>query len=67
MKTDLFGYQNQGLNYDIYRPNYPSEMLDKAITVSKQRNTLLDVATGTGKILFHLYPYFKHSKGVDLS
>lgn len=52
MKKDLFGYQNQGVKYDIYRPRYPPDMLNKALSKVKGRNRYIDVATGTGQILF---------------
>lgn len=64
---DLFGYQNQGVKYDIYRPSYPQDMVHKAMSFIKGRESYLDIATGTGKILFQLSGNFKHSTGLDLS
>jgi ubiquinone/menaquinone biosynthesis C-methylase UbiE len=58
MKKDLFGYQTQGINYDIYRPKYPTSMLNKLITQLKGKKRYLDVATGTGQILFQIYHNF---------
>jgi len=61
MKKDLFGYDTQGKKYDTYRPKYPSEMLNKVLSKVKGRNRYLDIATGTGQILFELAHNFKHS------
>ena len=52
MQKDLFRYKTQGINYDIYRPKYPTSMLNKAITQLKGKTRYLDIATGTGQILF---------------
>lgn len=67
MKKDLFGYQNQGVKYDIYRPRYPPDMLNKALSKVKGRNRYIDVATGTGQILFELCQHFQSSVGLDIS
>jgi ubiquinone/menaquinone biosynthesis C-methylase UbiE len=52
MKKDLFGYENQGKKYDLYRPQYPKTLLEALIKRIKHRNRYIDVATGTGQILF---------------
>lgn len=52
MKQDLFGYKNQGVNYDTYRPKYPPQMLSNLLSKTKNKNRYLDVATGTGQIFF---------------
>lgn len=67
MKKDLFGYQNQGVNYDIYRPRYPKDMLQKTMVKVKGRSRYIDIAAGTGQILFEICHHFKHSEGLDLS
>lgn len=58
MKKDLFGYDTQGKKYDIYRPRYPSKLLQNVLSKIKGRNRYLDVATGTGQILFEIYHNF---------
>jgi ubiquinone/menaquinone biosynthesis C-methylase UbiE len=52
MKKDLFGFDTQGKKYDLYRPRYPKKLLSTLIERVKHRNRYLDVATGTGQILF---------------
>ena len=52
MKKDLFEFDTQGVKYDLYRPKYPSDMLKKMILRIKNKNRYLDIATGTGQILF---------------
>lgn len=52
MKKDLFGYETQGKKYDIYRPKYPTSILSNLIQKVKGKHRYLDVATGTGQILF---------------
>ena len=67
MKKDLFGYANQGVNYDIYRPTYSPQLLSKALAKLKAKNKYLDIATGTGQILFQLATKFTQSYGLDIS
>lgn len=67
MKKDLFGFQTQGIHYDTFRPRYPPQMLSNLLTKVKGRNRYLDVATGTGQLLFELCHNFTHSEGLDIS
>lgn len=52
MKKDLFGFETQGTKYDEFRPKYPKNFLLKALEKVKNKNRYLDIATGTGQILF---------------
>lgn len=61
MKKDLFGFETQGVKYDTYRPRYPAQFLQKTLHKTKGRNRYLDIATGTGQILFELHKNFQHS------
>ena len=67
MKKDLFGFQNQGTKYDTFRPRYPKNHLEYAISKLKLKSKYLDIATGTGQILFEIAPLFSKAVGVDLS
>lgn len=67
MKKDLFGFKNQGINYDVFRPIYPIHMLNKMMEKVKNRNRYIDVATGTGQILFNIYHHFNYATGIDMS
>lgn len=64
---DLFGFETQGVNYDAYRPKYPSAMINRLIESIRDKNQYLDVATGTGQLLLEISPFFKKSKAVDKS
>ena len=52
MNQDLFRFSNQGIKDGIYRPKYTAGMLSKMVSRLKNRNKYLDVATGTGQIIF---------------
>ena len=52
MKKDLFGFENQGKKYDLYRPRYPKNILQRSLANLKGHSRYLDIATGTGQILF---------------
>jgi ubiquinone/menaquinone biosynthesis C-methylase UbiE len=67
MQKDLFGFQTQGINYELYRPKYPTSMLNKVIGQIKGKNRYLDIATGTGQILFQMCNNFEYSQGLDIS
>lgn len=64
---DAFGFKTQGVNYDKFRPRYPSSFIDRCLSSLKHKNRYLDVATGTGQLLFALSPHFLASKGIDIS
>ena len=51
----------------MYRPKYPQHLLSKCLSRLKNRNRYLDIATGTGQLLFQLSPHFNQSLGIDLS
>jgi ubiquinone/menaquinone biosynthesis C-methylase UbiE len=67
MTTGLWEHNTQGINYDRYRPYYPTGLTNKVVPESGQNRAYLDVATGTGQLLFKLYNRFDKSFGVDLS
>ena len=67
MKKDLFGFKNQGAKYDAFRPRYPKHHLQHAISKLKRKSKYLDIATGTGQILFEIAPFFTKTIGIDLS
>lgn len=54
MKKDLFGFDTQGKKYDQFRPKYPKNFLLKVLEKVKNKNRYLDIATGTGQILFEI-------------
>jgi hypothetical protein len=64
---DAFGFKTQGINYDKFRPRYPPSFITNCLAAIKHKNRYLDVATGTGILLFALSPHFAYSKGVDIS
>lgn len=66
---DFWGHETQKLNYDIYRPKYPSFFFEKilALIPLEARQNYLDIATGTGQLLFPLSSHFSNSFGIDKS
>ena len=54
MDKDLFGFKTQGKLYDAYRPQYPKEQLQATLKRVSRKHKYLDIATGTGQILFEL-------------
>lgn len=64
---DIFGFSNQGINYDKFRPRYPQAFIQKCLNSVKNKNRYLDIATGTGQLLFAFAPHFAYSKGIDIS
>lgn len=54
----LWEHKTQGVNYDRYRPYYPSDLTTKVLPTSGSSSAYLDVATGTGQLLFSLYNKF---------
>jgi methylase of polypeptide subunit release factors len=68
IKKDLFGFVTQGLNYELFRPKYPGALLGECLRGLKMKNNYLDVATGTGQVLFKLCGEFKGTLiGTDIS
>ncbi|KAL4466567.1 hypothetical protein ABPG72_010618 [Tetrahymena utriculariae] len=66
-KTDLFGRENQGQNYDKYRPKYPSKIFDLILKDLNSKDNYLDVGCGIGQMLFKLNSHFKIAVGTDVS
>ena len=52
MKKDLFGFKTQGPKYDQFRPKYPKHFLLDPLKRLKNKNRYLDIAVGTGQVLF---------------
>jgi hypothetical protein len=53
---DNFGFKSQGQNYHEYRPTYHSSLYSNTLKKLKFKNRYLDVAMGTGKLLFAIAP-----------
>ncbi|EAS03425.2 UbiE/COQ5 family methyltransferase (macronuclear) [Tetrahymena thermophila SB210] len=67
---DYFGNeQNQVKNYEAYRPKYPNEIISlmKETAESGDKKAYLDIACGTGQLLFQLQNHFEKSIGTDIS
>ncbi|KRX01378.1 hypothetical protein PPERSA_01281 [Pseudocohnilembus persalinus] len=71
IKQDLFGFNDQGINYDQARPVYPSKFIQQIqdSIPQKQKTNYLDIATGTGQLLFQIAPKFQGKQiiGNDIS
>ena len=66
-KKDIFGFKNQGINYDKFRPRYPQQFIDLYLLKNKGKHRYLDIATGTGQLLFAFASHFSYNKGIDIS
>ncbi len=55
------------MKYDYYRPEYPTNQLIKGLEKVKNRNKYLDIATGTGKLLFYYVDKFSKNTAIDKS
>ena len=67
---DVWDHSTQKMNYDIYRPKYPEEFFQKILDLlpSEKRVNYLDIATGTGALIFPLSSHFSNiSLGIDSS
>lgn len=62
---DLFGFDTQGENYDIYRPRYPVELIQDIKNFCGKKENYLDVASGTGKMFFELYKDFSQNEVIN--
>jgi ubiquinone/menaquinone biosynthesis C-methylase UbiE len=49
---DNFGFKTQGINYDAFRPKYPASLFLNTLNKLPKKNKYLDVAMGTGQLLF---------------
>jgi ubiquinone/menaquinone biosynthesis C-methylase UbiE len=67
MSKDLFSFDTQGQHYHTYRPNYPKSLVSELINGVNEKNSYIDVAVGTGQLLFEIAPHFSNSEGVDKS
>ncbi len=68
-RSDLFGdKKNQGASYEKFRPKYPQTFVDQILNTVGHKRHYLDVATGTGQLLFKVSPHFDElSVGTDIS
>jgi ubiquinone/menaquinone biosynthesis C-methylase UbiE len=61
-------YFADGVQYEGFRPTYPPLFIDKLLDNTKNFGNFLDVATGTGQLLFQICDKFKGlSVGTDIS
>jgi len=55
---DVFSYPNQSKYYAKYRPTYPKQLIDNLHKLFQNKKRYLDIATGSGQILFQTYSNF---------
>ena len=60
-------FSKQASEYSKFRPHYPNEMIDYIVSLTRERNLALDVATGNGQVAFKLSNYFKQVYATDIS
>lgn len=67
-RKDIFGYVNQGVNYMKFRPEYPLPLVGRCVEGLPFKRNYMDVATGTGQLLFALGESFSGTVvGTDIS
>lgn len=62
---DYFSVNSKG--YSQFRPHYPEEMIQEVVSLVKDKNTALDVATGNGQVAAKLAAIFQTVYGTDIS
>ncbi|UOK41208.1 MULTISPECIES: class I SAM-dependent methyltransferase [Flavobacterium] len=62
---DYFSVNSKG--YSQFRPRYPEEMIREIVSLVKDKNTALDVATGNGQVAVKLSEFFQTVYGTDIS
>lgn len=60
-------FSTQAKDYSKYRPHYPQEMIDYVASFVKNRNMVLDIATGNGQVAGKLAGYFDAVFAIDIS
>jgi len=61
-------YFKNGGQYDTFRPVYPQRFIEDIRTAPKNFDNYLDIATGTGQVLFQVHDLFKGlSVGAEIS
>ncbi len=78
---DVFGFENQAVLYNAFRPEYPKALIDFVIlsvtsvnppglsvdTKEALNSCVLDIACGTGLFTRQIAPYFTKAIGIDQS
>ena len=67
MKAKQFTNNVQTKLYDIARPKYTKEIFSHTISRVRNKDNFLDIACGTGQLLFPISEHFKKSIGIDIS
>ncbi len=60
-------FSNNAEVYSEFRPNYPDEMIQKIVSLVKNKDTALDVATGNGQLASKLAQFFQTVYATDIS
>jgi len=67
MKSQQFTNVLQAKMYELARPKYVKDMFSNIMKRVKHKTNLLDIACGTGQLLYPLSIHFDTSIGVDVS
>ncbi|ESU22409.1 methylase involved in ubiquinone/menaquinone biosynthesis [Flavobacterium enshiense DK69] len=62
---DYFSVNSKG--YSQFRPRYPEKMIQQIVSLVKEKNVALDVATGNGQVAAKLAAVFQAVYGTDIS
>ena len=67
MKTQQFTNVLQSKMYEMARPRYTKDIFTNILKRVSNKSNLLDIACGTGQLLFPLSEHFETSIGIDVS
>ncbi len=62
---DNFSHQSE--DYSKFRPTYPSELVEKIVSLAPEKKLALDVATGNGQFAAAISKYFETVHATDIS
>lgn len=60
-------FSKQAIDYSKFRPQYPEEMIQYAISFVADKSMALDLATGNGQVAHKLSAYFENVFATDIS
>jgi len=67
MKKVIDKFSTQSKTYKKFRPEYPEELFQMILSMSKERNECWDCGTGNGQVAKELSKYFRKVHASDIS
>jgi len=57
-QVDPFGFKGKAQDYDLERPRYPQNFINKILGETSSFNNYIDIASGTGLLFYEIAPKF---------